>query len=659
MKTCLHLCWLSLYLFVLGVGHSALAVSQAGAVADRLAGDHATPEDPDGSGWYFWSNMFAQKPKIVWRVENPFRFFKDPNDTTRHRDVYQDLLRHEKRTPVLAAERILNADTREGWAAAMYTKTCWDPDSNRHRCGAQDDYINPESHRVIVTIEDLKNSDRLCQWRMRPRQSQSEHQTRTGPCASPMHFDVPYPSGAELSVVSSGQQIANELIKVRDIFIAGIGDSFASGEGNPDVPVRFARERAQGYGFVEGKFDLSGYPTRIGSWKQIGDSQFNAQNARWNDTACHRSLYSHQMRAALQLSLEDPHRAVTYVGLSCSGAQVTFGLFLRYKGNEWVPSPPDLSQISALSVAQCAGEKTPSIDMPEAYHMRGVIKELQGGLVLRKCDRNKARKIDLLFVSVGGNDIGFARLVANAVLADQSLLKKLGGWFGQLHEKEQTQSLLDAVDERLKALNRAFHGILHIPWNESDRIVLTAYPPIALLGENLKVCPSGNAGMDVMKAFSLSQERALTSTLLADRLNSIMKKSTRLHGWSFAESHRREFIGRGVCAGVKDGAFAYSDDLRLPRRVDGVWQPYNPANYNPYVSRRRWFRTPNDAYLTAHFHATGTVLRRALSYNRLSWFQVLLAATYSGAFHPNAEGQAAIADSVAATSRDVLAKYGQ
>ena len=75
------------------------------------------------------------------------------------------------------------------------------------------------------------------------------------------------------------------------------------------------------------------------------------------DQACHRSLYSHQLRAALQLAIEDPHRAVTYVGVACSGAETVFGMFLRYKGHEWVPNPPELSQISAIAQAQCGGRE--------------------------------------------------------------------------------------------------------------------------------------------------------------------------------------------------------------------------------------------------------------------------------------------------------------
>jgi hypothetical protein len=126
-----------------------------------------------------------------------------------------------------------------------------------------------------------------------------------------------------------------------------------------------------------------------------------------------------------------------------------------------------------------------------------------------------------------------------------------------------------------------------------------------------------------------------------------------------ADAHRKAFLGRGICAGYTDNAFSIADDLRMPRRIDGSWQPYNPADYKAYVSRQRWFRTPNDAFLTANFHVSGNVIQKALKLQSLSWFQVLLASTYGGAFHPTAEGHAAIADSVADKARRVLAKYKQ
>jgi hypothetical protein len=208
-------------------------------------------------------------------------------------------------------------------------------------------------------------------------------------------------------------------------------------------------------------------------------------------------------------------------------------------------------------------------------------------------------------------------------------------------------------------MNRAFHGILHVPWDESDRIILAAYPPFAMLDDQGAVCPDGNIGMEVLNEFALTEKSALTSAWLADKLDQVMTGSASTHGWSFAETHRQSFVGHGLCAGYRQVAPSAADDLRLPRMHDGSWVPYNPAEFRAYAPRQRWFRTPNDAFMTGNFHVAGSVMQKVLKLETLSWFQILLASTYSGAFHPTAEGQAAIADAVADKARAVLAKYGQ
>lgn len=599
--------------------------------------------------------------EIEWRVENPFRLFVDPKDTEVHRATYLELSPEQRRSaPVLAAEHALSRRHEAGWAETMYSKTCWVNSRNRYVCPNGDDYINPKQHRVVLTLKGVPERDVDCRWITASlREGDGGESLLTRPCGEPVLFTAPYPSGLSVRVEIGGITVASTEVKVRDIFVVGLGDSFGSGEGNPDVPVRFSPERTIEYGKGGGSGSLSGYPARVGPWKQVGDDAFVKENARWLDQACHRSLYSYQTRAALELALEDPHRAVTFAGFACSGAEVTWGMFLRYKGNEWVPNPPDLSQISAAADAQCGRREAPTQDMPEAYHMHGVIPELQGGLVLSKCPADTARKIDLLLMSVGGNDIGFARLVANAVLSDQSLVRSLGGWFGQVHGNKESQELLTRLDQRYKAMNRALHGILHIPWEESDRVILTGYPPFALLDDRGAMCADGSAGMDVFDEFSITQKAALSSGWLADKLDQIMKSSAALHGWTFASEHQKTFVGRGICAGHTNGLGPMVDDLRLPRRQGNVWEPYNPALFQPYAARRRWFRTPNDAFLTGNFHVAGSVMQKVLKLQSFSWFQVLLAATYSGAFHPSAEGHAAIADAVVERARGVLARHGQ
>ena len=634
------------------------AIAVASAMLGGGAAMAASPTTGDGA------SGTSAPPVIEWRVENPFRFFTDPADTAMHRATWLALSDEERRRPILSAERALGLRADEGWAAGVYRKTCWDWNANRYVCaGDKRPYAFPVSHGVIASLAGHADAPEIleCTWSMSGTANEAKRgRTMKQPCREPVRFDIPYPDGAALSVAVGGGGTATTEVVVRDLFIVGVGDSFGSGEGNPDIPVRLSPERTADYG--NGKSPdgaLVGLPVRVGSWRSIGDKDFVEENARWLDQACHRSLYSHQLRVALQLAVEDPHRAVTFASVACSGAEVVQGLFLRYKGNEWVPRPPELSQISAIAEVQCGAEEAPMQDLPEAYHINGRIPELQGGLVLRKCDQASARKIDLLLVSIGGNDIGFARLVANAVLTDQSLLKQLGGWFGQVFEPREARARFSNVEARYKALQRAAHNILHIPWNEADRVILTAYPGMSLLDSGRNVCPDGQAGMEVFPDFKLSETKARESEAVAEQLNGLMKKAAKAYGWSFADAHRAQFIGRGLCAGYTDNALSQADDLRIPRKRDGQWTPYSPAEFRAYVPRQRWFRTPNDAFMTGNFHASAGAMQRVLKLDAVSFIQVMLAATYSGAFHPTAEGHAAIADAAAEKARAALARHSR
>src|SRR5690606_5581658 len=102
--------------------------------------------------------------EIKWRVENPFRFFVDPADTEVHRATYLALTPEQRNSPILAAEQALSRRHEDGWAATMYQKTCWNSTKNRHVCPNRTDYINPESHRVIVTLQGVADPNVDCEW---------------------------------------------------------------------------------------------------------------------------------------------------------------------------------------------------------------------------------------------------------------------------------------------------------------------------------------------------------------------------------------------------------------------------------------------------------------------------------------------------------------
>ena len=252
------------------------------------------------------------------------------------------------------------------------------------------------------------------------------------------------------------------------------------------------------------------------------------------------------------------------------------------------------------------------MDLPEAYHLNGQIPELKG-LVLRKCPQDEARKIDLVLLSIGGNDIGFSRLLANAVLSNESLLRELGGWLGEVHGEAEASAELDHLGARYKSLNRALHNILYVPWEESDRILLVAYPGLALEGDGSETCGTARPAWKWCPISSSSGQQAEARHVVRRQAAPARCATAPMStAGRFVETHRRAFIGRGICAGLSVEGVSEVDDLRLPRKIDGMWTPYNPADYQPYASRQRWFRTPNDAFMTGNFHVAAGLLTKVL-----------------------------------------------
>lgn len=603
--------------------------------------------------------------QIEWALVNPFRLFQSADMTNFHRILYEQLSDEERGNPVLSLERRLSQHMPRGWAETLFDKTCWSRQLGTYsNCKARlDRYLNPKFHRVWVGFKGLPMdalSSLQCEWSLHGRGRGGKLlKVKSGACHQRIEFNIPYPGGAVVRLKLPDGKMIKEEIKVKDIFVVGIGDSFASGEGNPDVPVKLSDKRHVFYG-ADGNnyFAGRGYPTRVGSWREVGDARFMKEKALWMAQSCHRSLYSHQLRASLQLALNNPQRAITFVGYSCAGAEITHGLFLRFKGNEWSKTPPRLSQVSAVARAQCGERPAKKTQYSRAFGVDGKLEILHDLPVLR-CDRKWARKIDLLMVSIGGNDVKFSSLVANVVVKDIPNLKLIGGWMGHIISAAQARRQFGELQVRYKALNRALHNVLHIPWGQADRILLTGYPNMSFRDEGRKVCDDGALGMSVAPLFSLSSSKARLAERFADQLNDQMRRAAKRHRWTYVESHRPLFLQHGICASGGQDNGNLAENLELPFMVNGSWVPYNPADYKPYVSRKRWFRTPNDAYLTGHLHLSGPVIRNIFKIKGLNRLQVLVAGTYSGAFHPTAEGQAVIADSLAVAADRVLKKYKQ
>ena len=171
--------------------------------------------------------------------------------------------------------------------------------------------------------------------------------------------------------------------------------SIAAGEGNPDRAVRLSDE-----GFCFKRFEGGEYyrPGRAGfsgnnscnttAGDDAGVSDWARQSARWLSGPCHRSLYSYQMRTALALAVENPHLAVTFLPLGCSGATIKPGFLDSQRARE-CPNPG--------TGAACPGTA------------RAQISELTD--LMATARRHRAdRSLDLVLLTIGANDILFSGL---------------------------------------------------------------------------------------------------------------------------------------------------------------------------------------------------------------------------------------------------------
>lgn len=616
---------------------------------------------------------------IAWRVENTFRFFKDPALTQRHRKVFVALQARLKRPPTISeVERELAMLTAgRGWADAMVDSAvqerCWWREEAR--C---EGYALPKRHRVLVSAP---QADGTCEWL---RDGAAVPGLPPGPCTSEVGIDIPYPRGARITAMSQGRAMGQADIKVRDLLIVSMGDSFASGEGNPDKPVRFTRGRVINYGpeptTLEG-WGLAGYPARDGAATDQGTSEqrYVAGSAAWLHRGCHRSLYSQHVRLALHAAISDPtqQRAVTYIGLACTGARIPYGLFGTWSGvtsagKEWDVT---LAQFSGISRAICATTARPvAAPFPlELSHDYVPPDAPPPGRVL-VCPREDARAIDLVLLSIGGNDVGFSRLVAKASLKNDAILDAGAAAFVSVKPKltvKEATELLPKLDANYRQVARAIREVLHV--SEARRVILTAYPPLAF-DEHGQPCRGNAPGMDITPLFGLEPEAAAGAERFVDTgLLPVMSSAARAAGWTYVDEQRAAYRTHGVCAVGGEPGDPAAHSLALPRRrgerpleamvrgpagfgdagaaiggrslsagvVSTVaptwrWLPYEPDRWRPYMPRARWFRTPNDAFMTVNLH-------EASAGNEINLTRF---AAYSGAFHPTAQGHAATADAV-------------
>lgn len=163
-----------------------------------------------------------------------------------------------------------------------------------------------------------------------------------------------YEVALTVTAADGGTDTRTRTIEVQDLLVVSVGDSVASGEGNPDVP---------------------------------GDGWWPwSTSARWQDRQCNRSALSGPAQAAIQLEGVSPRSSVTFLHLACSGASI---------------EGPDVSTGGLLTPYAGINPDEGSVLDPQLSRLESLVLE---------------REVDALFISIGANDLHFSEVVAGCIV---------------------------------------------------------------------------------------------------------------------------------------------------------------------------------------------------------------------------------------------------
>ena len=183
----------------------------------------------------------SQDLRIVWEVKNRFRLFRREADFRRH-------LAALSLKTILAAEQQMATETDgRGWAAAMLSNLCIDVMgalmTTCERDGARESYLAPTDHRVEMRLVGAAPQT-TCSWVF--DEGDGQPRDYKGPCGEEVRIRLAYGKPSIITVdvaMPDGPPLrATTEIEVRDLLIAGLGDSVAAGEGNPDRPIALSDE---------------------------------------------------------------------------------------------------------------------------------------------------------------------------------------------------------------------------------------------------------------------------------------------------------------------------------------------------------------------------------------------------------------------------------
>jgi hypothetical protein len=273
---------------------------------------------------------------------------------------------------------------------------------------------------------------------------------------------------------------------------------------------------------------------------RVGEARA-ALRATWQDRRCHRSARSAQALAAQRIEDADPRTSVTFVHLACSGGRITAGVLEEDAG---IDSPPGAPPIPP--------------QLRTADLLRG------------------RREIDAIVVSVGGNDLGFSKILQSCMAEDPchdppttldtavplaaTLICAAGAigpssaacfdYFANLHDAtENAKQIFEAGIASLPRLYARLDGELRtlLPELPAQRVYFTEYPNLTR-DEQGNLCAFDPLHPLAMLPGITHAEAAWAEGVATVSLNDAIATATAEHGWTYVGGIFDDSTPHGYCS---------------------------------------------------------------------------------------------------------------
>lgn len=337
----------------------------------------------------------------------------------------------------------------------------------------------------------------------------------------------------------SGATTASKVVKVQNHLIVSLGDSYASGEGNPDKKAIWNRD---------------------GTLKRA---------PVWKHKDCHRSAYAASALAAVELENESPKTSVTFVHLACSGATAEEGLFGRYNGavKDGNSNPPQLTEAARLANGQPIDSLLVSIGG----------NDIGFATIIKFCIDRKVScyedRTEILGEEGTLHDVS------------QKLLPRLGARYRELDTCLTTGSC--------QSPNETVTGSIKVA---PEKVILVGYPNLttgvdgsycddygSLRADEYewanKVVLSGVANTTV----SLTEQEGKQLAVSSDGINPTIRSSSLSYGWIARTAHYDSFDRHGYCADEESWIRSLGQSLKMQLNVKGAFHP-NAAGHRNIAS---------------------------------------------------------------------------